>query len=98
MNSYSSSEILQQATVELQQAHIKEARFEAELLLSHLLNVPKEYFVHQNMSIDNNIYTEFKELIAKRKTRCPIQYLLGEWEFWSFQLLISEGVFIPRPE
>jgi release factor glutamine methyltransferase len=33
-----------------------------------------------------------------RATHYPLQYILGEWDFYDLTLKIGEGVLIPRPE
>jgi release factor glutamine methyltransferase len=38
------------------------------------------------------------ELLAKRLSGYPLQYLLGEVEFFGLPLKVAEGVLIPRPE
>lgn len=41
---------------------------------------------------------EFSALIEKRSTGYPLQYILGEWDFYGFRFGIGEGVLIPRNE
>jgi release factor glutamine methyltransferase len=37
--------------------------------------------------------------IAKERAKHkPLQYLLGEWEFYNLNIKLGRGVFIPRPE
>lgn len=40
----------------------------------------------------------FDELIKKRAGGYPLQYILGEWDFFGFTFYVTEGVLIPRPE
>jgi release factor glutamine methyltransferase len=90
--------VLKTAVHELDKAHIQNPEFEAELLLAHVLNIPQAALLCYDHDIDNTMKSKFFNLIAKRKKHYPIQYLLGEWEFWSLSLSVAEGVFIPRPE
>ena len=41
---------------------------------------------------------EFSDLIGKRSTGYPLQYILGEWDFYGFSFSVGEGVLIPRNE
>jgi len=90
--------ILDRAIQELKQANIENPNFEAELLLSHIAKVPKEKILFNNFKLCNDDIDKYFELIKKRKEHYPLQYIIGEWEFWSISLLIEEGIFIPRPE
>lgn len=38
------------------------------------------------------------ELTEKRCTGYPLQYILGEWEFFGYRFFVGEGVLIPRPD
>ena len=39
-----------------------------------------------------------KKAIERRLSGEPLQYILGEWEFYSLPFKVGEGVLIPRPE
>lgn len=43
-------------------------------------------------------HTQFFSLIQRRATKYPLQYLLGEWEFYGLTLTVGEGVLIPRAD
>jgi release factor glutamine methyltransferase len=98
MKKYTSNELIKIASDELKTANIDNPVFEAEILLSHLTNIPKDEFLIKTFTINDEISSEFIKLIQKRKTHYPLQYILGEWEFWSCKILLTEDVFIPRPE
>lgn len=40
----------------------------------------------------------FEQKIKKLQTGYPLQYLLGEWEFYSIPVAVGEGVLIPRAD
>lgn len=40
----------------------------------------------------------FWELVRRRLAGEPLQYLLGEWEFYGLPFRVGPGVLIPRPE
>ncbi len=40
----------------------------------------------------------YNELLSRRANGEPLQYLLGEWEFYGYPMKVGKGVLIPRPE
>ena len=40
----------------------------------------------------------FRQKVRRLADGYPLQYLLGEWEFYSIPLAVGEGVLIPRPD
>ncbi len=42
--------------------------------------------------------TEIEDIIQKRLTRYPLQYILGKWGFYKYSFKVGEGVLIPRSD
>jgi release factor glutamine methyltransferase len=38
------------------------------------------------------------EIVERRANGEPLQYILGEWEFYGYPFKVGKGVLIPRPE
>lgn len=49
-------------------------------------------------NISNSEYTEITGIVNHLKTGYPIQYLIGEVEFYGLPIRVKPGVLIPRPE
>ncbi len=83
----------------LSQKGIHPGRLTAELLLAKVLHCARASLYQR---IDEEVVKvsigEFHRLLERRGTHYPLQYLTGHQEFWSLDLLVSPGVFIPRPD
>ncbi len=74
-------------------------QLDAELLLSHVIEKPREYLkAHSEDEVSEEHYTQFQALIARRQKGEPVAYLVGHKAFWDFDLQVNESVLIPRPE
>jgi len=48
--------------------------------------------------VSKTFLEEYQRALAKLEEGYPLQYLLGEWDFYSRTFRVKEGVLIPRPE
>lgn len=76
-----------------------EARFEAELLLAHVLARPRAWlFAHAESVPDAQQRAQFTRIVDARAQGEPIAYLTGHREFWSMDLAVTPDVLIPRAD
>lgn len=69
------------------------------LILSKLLKKDKSYiYVYGDEEVPDEIEVEFIQLMEKRRTGYPIQYILKEREFMGLEFYLEEGVLVPRPD
>ncbi len=74
-------------------------RFEAELLLSHVLKKPRVFlFTHPEYLPSEDERRLFQTLLDRRLSSEPLQYVLGTAAFRHLMLLVRPGVLIPRSE
>ena len=73
-------------------------RLEAEVLLSHLLDIKPIKFHTDDIDIDSKVMNKFKTMIESRFRGMPLAYLTGQKEFWSMNFFINQSVLVPRPE
>lgn len=75
------------------------ASLDAEVLLSFILNKPKEFLLtNLKSSITFWQKVKFLLLINKRKNGWPIAYLTSNKEFYGLNFFVNRNVLIPRPE
>ena len=92
-------DVLRQTHETLAEAGIPDARLEAELLLHHLLGIPKHrLYAFQEQEVSDQHIGLLQESVQRRLTREPLAYILGVKEFYGIELEVSPDVLIPRPE
>ncbi len=92
-------DLLSWGTKALQEAGIKSARLDAEVLLCHLLQKERIYLLlHKEESVAAETEAAFRGLVARRKQQEPVAYIVGEKEFMSLPFRVCPGVLIPRPD
>ncbi len=70
-----------------------------QLILMHLLKKDKIYlYAHKDENVDEQIIKKYYEMINKRDSGYPLQYMLHSQEFMGLDFYVEEGVLIPRPD
>ncbi|OBH16323.1 peptide chain release factor N(5)-glutamine methyltransferase [Mycolicibacter sinensis] len=85
------------ATAVFADAGIDSARFDAEELAAHVAGVDRGRLVLLDPPGDV-FFGRYRELVAARRSRIPLQHLIGTAAFGPVTLHVGSGVFIPRPE
>ena len=76
-----------------------ESDLSARLLAEHVLNwSPERYFTSGNDPEPSEFIAAYDTLVARRASREPLPYIVGEQEFWALPFEVSPDVLIPRPE
>lgn len=76
-----------------------EAAAIANIYIAFRLHLPKyELSLRTNQSLTDSECTTLQHDLLKLEQGCPIQYLLGETEFYELCFHVSPAVLIPRPE
>lgn len=91
-------DLLVAATEELERAGVPSPRVDAEWLLAHALGVSRTELYANGDQAPGDRERDFRELVARRASREPLAYVLGEWGFRRLTLRVDPRVLIPRPE
>lgn len=69
------------------------------ILLCHVTGMNSSELVASYYdTLPENITSEYITLIDRRLSGEPLQYILGEWDFYGRKFTLNKNVFIPRPE
>ncbi|MCQ8211682.1 peptide chain release factor N(5)-glutamine methyltransferase [Cetobacterium somerae] len=93
-------ELLQKSIEYLAKNNVQDSKLDAEYIFAHVLKV-KRTILSMNLrkEITAKEKEEIKNLLYKRaKDKKPLQYLLGEWEFYGYPFKVDERVLIPRAD
>ena len=83
----------------LEKAGIEDARFEAEVLLRHALDISRaQLYASLGEPLTKSAFEHFIDLIEKRIERSPLAYITGAREFYRLEFRVTPDVLIPRPE
>jgi release factor glutamine methyltransferase len=91
---------LAQAEAQLSDSpHPDRARLDAETLLLHLIGKNKAWLMaHANDDFAGCTAIRYASLLDRRRAGEPIQYIIGETEFYGLPFRVTPDVLIPRPE
>ena len=93
------SEALQSATKTLLRTRIDDASVEAELLLGHVLRMPRtQLYTEPERALTSTETKHLWRLVQRRLDHEPTAYILGHCEFYGIDFCIDCHTFIPRPE
>lgn len=92
-------EAYQRASYFLTQKGHDSANFEAELLLRRLLELDRaHFFMNLDDPFPSHLRQRLDQWLQRRSAGEPIQYILGDQEFFGRVFEVTPAVLIPRPE
>ncbi|MET0342828.1 MAG: peptide chain release factor N(5)-glutamine methyltransferase [Polyangiales bacterium] len=81
------------------QRGIDNARLDADLLVAHALGVKRiALFLDPDRPLIDAELSAIRALVARRRGREPMAYILGEREFYGRAFTVTRDVLIPRPD
>ncbi len=92
-------EALNRSTDYLSKKNIESPRLNAELMLAHILKCKRlDLYLMYDRPLDENELQSYRNFLTRRAQREPLQYILGEVDFYNIKLNVNRSVLIPRPE
>lgn len=92
-------DLLEQGTRALIMAGQANARLDARVLLSHVLEVEVAMlYAYPEREVSVEQEQQFLSLIERRVHGEPVPYLVGHKEFYGLDFIVDERVLVPRPE
>jgi release factor glutamine methyltransferase len=83
----------------LEKKGVQQPRLAAELLLSHVLNVPRiKLYTDYDRTLDEPRLSLFRTLVQRAAAEEPIAYLTGRAHFFNLEFDVTRDVLIPRPD
>ena len=77
----------------------EDADFEAKELLQAVCGVSRQdLMLGRDVPVSEEQQRKLNEMVRRRMERYPLQYLLGEWDFFGRRFFVGEGVLIPRSD
>ena len=92
-------EVIQRSTEFLQRHGVDSPRLQAELLLAHLLKLPRlQLYLNHDRALAEPELAALRALVQRRAKREPLQHLVGSTSFGGLEISVNPAALIPRPE
>jgi release factor glutamine methyltransferase len=92
-------EVIQRSGDFLNERGVESSRLQVELLLAHLLQVPRlKLYLNFNRVLTESELAEARRLVQRRGRREPLQHILGSASFCGLEMAVNRRVLVPRPE
>jgi len=92
-------EVIQRSAEFLAKKGVDSPRLQAELLLAHLLRLPRmRLYLSFERGLTAAEVDAFRELVKRRGQREPLQHIIGSTSFCGLEIAVNRQVLIPRPE
>ncbi|MBO4982201.1 MAG: peptide chain release factor N(5)-glutamine methyltransferase [Lachnospiraceae bacterium] len=92
-------ELFEQGRAALKTAGVEEADLDARLLLESVCHTDRnDLLVHGDRTVEETDRESYLDLIRRRRSHIPLQYLTGVQEFMGLAFSVNENVLIPRQD
>jgi len=92
-------EAIQKSTDFLARKQVESPRLQTELLLAHLLKMPRmKLYLNFDRELSSVETEALREAVRRRGQREPLQHITGSTSFCGHEIMVGRDVLIPRPE
>jgi release factor glutamine methyltransferase len=92
-------EAIQKSADFLAKKGVESPRLQIELLLAHLLNMPRmKLYLNFERVLTLAETDALRELVKRRGQREPLQHITGSTSFCDLEMTVNRHVLVPRPE
>ena len=92
-------EAIQKSTDYLTRKGVESPRLQTELLLAHLLQMPRmQLYLNFERALSPAETDAFRELVKRRGQHEPLQHLTGSTSFCGLEIAVNCHALVPRPE
>lgn len=99
MKTWTIRKLLDWLSTQFEKNDIISPKQNAEIIISHVLKIKRlDIYLHLKKEISKTQLNSILEIASRRKKHEPLQYILGETEFYGYPIKVCNSVLIPRPE
>ncbi|MGB7748700.1 MAG: peptide chain release factor N(5)-glutamine methyltransferase, partial [Verrucomicrobiia bacterium] len=92
-------EAIQKSAEFLAKKGVDSPRLQTELLLAHLLRLPRmKLYLNFERVLTPAETDALRELVKRRGQREPLQHITGSTSFCGFEIAVNRQALVPRPE
>ena len=92
-------EAIQKSADFLGKKNVESPRLQVELLLAHLLKLPRmKLYLNFERVLTATETDSLRELVKRRGQREPLQHITGSTSFCGYEIAVNRHALVPRPE
>jgi release factor glutamine methyltransferase len=92
-------EAIQKSAEFLAKKNVESPRLQTELLLAHLLKMPRmKLYLNFERVLTTSETDTLRELVKRRGQREPLQHIVGSTSFCGYEIAVNRHALVPRPE
>ncbi len=90
-------ELYKSCVKSMEENGIENAEFDTMCIFQQVFREKNPLFKPDKEVNSSHIYKIYDDIEFRCKGK-PLQYVLGEWDFWKYTFRVGKGVLIPRPD